>query len=207
MRLLIADDHGIVLEGVEALLRNAGYAIAERCTSGDEVVAAIEARPPDVMVLDVQMPGPDGLEILRRVKHRNLPIRVILLSSSINNVQALEAIRLGVDGLVLKEAAGSELIECLANVCAGRQWLGPRAARLALEAAVAPASGRPTDLLTPRERDVAERVARGQRNKEIARELNVTEGTVKMHLHNIYEKLQVKNRTELALVARDSGLR
>ena len=141
------------------------------------------------------------------MKERRLPVRVILLTSSINNAQALEAVRLGVDGLILKEAASQDLLECVKSVAEGRQWLDPAAARLALDAAIAPtpAANAGTSLLTAREVDIVQRIALGRRNKEIGRELNVTEGTVKMHLHRIYAKLDVKNRTELAKVARDRG--
>src|SRR4051794_15075434 len=139
MRLLIADDHRIVLEGIDALLRSAGYTIIARCTDGEQVVEALEAEEPEIMVLDVQMPEPNGLDVLRLVKERRPAVKVILLTSSINNAQALEAVRLGVDGLILKEAASNDLLECIRNVSEGRQWLDPAAARLALNAAIGPA--------------------------------------------------------------------
>lgn len=208
MRLLVADDHRIVLEGVEGLLRTAGYDIVATCTNGEQVLQALTAEPPDIMILDVQMPAPTGLDILREVKDRRLAVQVILLTSSINNAQALEAIRLGVEGLILKEAASQDLLECVKNVAEGRHWLDPAAARLALNAAIAPtrSQDRNPPLLTAREVEIVQRIALGRRNKEIGRDLNITEGTVKMHLHRIYEKLGVKNRTELSNVARDQGL-
>jgi DNA-binding NarL/FixJ family response regulator len=208
MRLLIADDHPVVLEGLETLLRSAGHTIIHRCTNGEQVQQALATDAPDILVLDVQMPGPTGIEILRHVKAARLPTQVVLLSSSINNAQALEAVRLGVDGLILKEAAGRDLVECVRTVGAGGQWLDPAAARLALSAAIDPAgsSSRAAAALTPREAEIVRTIARGRQNKEIARELRISEGTVKMHLHRIYEKLNVKNRTELSAVARDRGL-
>jgi DNA-binding NarL/FixJ family response regulator len=208
MRLLIADDHPVVLEGLESLLRGAGHTIVRRCTDGAQVLEALATDAPEVLVLDVQMPGPTGIDILRRVKAQRLSTRIVLLSSSINNAQALEAVRLGADGLLLKEAAARDLLHCIQTVGAGRQWIDPAAARLALSAVTDPALGSPRTApsLTPREAEIVRAVAHGQPNKAVARELRISEGTVKMHLHRIYEKLNVKNRTELSAVARDQGL-
>ena len=119
MRLLIADDHPIVLEGLEALLRSAGHTIVHRCSNGEQVLQALATNRPEILVLDVQMPGRTGIEILRQVKAEGHPIRVVLLSSSINNAQALEAVRLGDDGLILKEAMAQDLLDCLEAVGAG----------------------------------------------------------------------------------------
>jgi two-component system, NarL family, nitrate/nitrite response regulator NarL len=208
MKLVIADDHPVVLEGLEALLRSAGHEILGQCTDGSQVLQALAENPPEVLVLDVQMPGPTGIDILRHIKAKGLPTRVVLLSSSITNTQALEAVRLGTDGLILKEAAARDLVECVKVVGAGGQWIGPAAARLALSAVadspvIAPKAAAS---LTPREAEIVRAAARGRSNKEIARELQISEGTVKMHLHRIYEKLNVRNRTELSAVARDRGL-
>ena len=208
MRLLIADDHPIVLEGLEALLRSAGHTIVHRCSNGEQVLQALATNRPEILVLDVQMPGRTGIEILRQVKAEGHPIRVVLLSSSINNAQALEAVRLGTDGLMLKEAMAQDLLDCLEAVGAGGQWIDPAAARLALSAVVNLAASPPneTSSLTPRETEIVRAISRGQSNKEVARELQISEGTVKMHLHRIYEKLNVRNRTELSAIARDQGL-
>ena len=133
------------------------------------MLKALSEETPDIMVLDVQMPTPTGLVILRHVKERRLAVRVILLTSSINNTQTLEAVRLGVDGLILKEAASQDLLECIKIVAQGRQWLDPAAARLALDAAIGPAtSSHPgSALLTPREVEIVQKIALGQRNKEV----------------------------------------
>src|SRR5205085_1409291 len=119
MKLLIADDHPVVLAGLEALLSSANHNIVAQCVNGEQVLQAISATSPEIIVLDVQMPKLTGLDILRHVKARQIPIRVVLLSSSINSSQALEAVRLGVDGLVLKEAASEDLLRCLEAVAAG----------------------------------------------------------------------------------------
>lgn len=208
MKLLIADDHRIVLEGIEALLRGAGHTIVARCTDGAQVLQALATKHPEALILDVMMPGRTGIDILREIKQRQLPVCVVLLSSSINNSQALEAIRLGVNGLILKEAASADLLECLKTVAGGGQWIDPGAARLALNAVIAPAGSRSgaSPGLTSREMDIVRYIARGRQNKEIARDLQISEGTVKMHLHRVYEKLGVKNRTELSIAVREQGL-
>jgi DNA-binding NarL/FixJ family response regulator len=206
-RLLIADDHPLVLDGIEALFRNSEYDIVARCRDGEQALEAMESSNPDVMLLDLQMPVRTGLDILRSLKADNNPVRVVLLTASLTNAEALEAIQLGVDGLVLKEAAPRQLVQCLESVRSGQQWLDPEATRRALKHALekgSPREGEPR--LTAREIDIVRLVARGLRNKEIAAEITVTEGTVKMHLHNIYDKLGVSTRTELAMYARDHNL-
>jgi two-component system nitrate/nitrite response regulator NarP len=206
-RLLIADDHPLVLDGIEALFRNTEYDIVARCRDGAQAMEAMAEARPDVMLLDLQMPVRTGLDILRALKAEQNPVRVVLLTASLTNAQALEAIQLGVDGLVLKEAAPRQLVQCLETVRSGQQWLDPEATRKALKQALDKGPGREGEpRLTAREIDIVRLVARGMRNKEIASEVSITEGTVKMHLHNIYDKLGVSTRTELAMYARDHDL-
>lgn len=206
-RLLIADDHPIILEGLATLFQGSDYTVVARCASGDEVMEALERAQPEILLLDVSMPAPGGLDILRRLKEGGHPAQIVLLTSSMDDVQILEAVRLGVDGLVLKESAPRRLTQCLDAVRAGDQWLDPQIARRAVDAAVLQQSveAGPGARLTARELEVTRLVARGLRNKEIARELSITEGTVKMYLHTIYEKLDVGSRVELANVARERG--
>jgi two-component system, NarL family, nitrate/nitrite response regulator NarL len=205
--VLIADDHPIVLEGLVALLQGSAYSVIARCTSGAEVVEALQHVGPDILVLDIHMPAPDGLEIARALKQRGHPARIVFLTSDLADCEIVEAMRLGIVGIVLKEAAAQQFVTCLDTVRSGRQWFDPEIARRALNTALwqAPAV-QVAERLTPRELDVARLVARGLRNKEVARELAITEGTVKMYLHNIYEKLNVASRVELANAARDQGL-
>ncbi|HEX2256487.1 MAG TPA: response regulator transcription factor [Afifellaceae bacterium] len=206
--VLIADDHPIVLEGLVALLQDSAYAVVARCVSGDEVIEALQRESPDILVLDLMMPGVDGLEIARRHKNEDRPGRIVLLTSSIDADQVAEAIRIGVRGLVLKESAPRQLVQCLDSVRVGDEWIDPQIARLAVSYAAGP---RQSQLgshvsLTPRELEVTRLVVRGLRNREIGEELAITEGTVKMYLHNVYEKLEVKSRMELAFLARSKGL-
>jgi len=209
IRIAIADDHPFILDGLEQLFRGeADCEVVARSLNGEEALQAVERYRPDVLVLDVRMPQMDGIALLRVIHERQLPTRVVLLTASLDDARLLEAFRLGASGLVLKESAPRLLAQSVRQVAAGEQsWNGKAIAgalRLVLqrEQAVAAASS----TLTPREVDVTKMVAAGLRNKEIASRLDITEGTVKFHLHSIYEKLQIDGRYALINYARDHGL-
>lgn len=205
--VLIADDHPIVLEGLVALLQGSQHHVVARCTRGDEVMEALQRLEPDILVLDLNMPAPNALDIARALNARAHPAKIVLLTSDLTDEDIAEAMQLGITGIVLKESASQQLLSCLDTVAAGRQWFDPEVARRAMATVgwqVPPR--RACDLLTRRELDVARLVARGMRNKEVARELTITEGTVKMYLHNVYDKLDIASRVELANVAREQGL-
>lgn len=207
MKLIIADDHPIVLDGLEALLEEARFTVLARCGDGEEVIAALQTHDPDVLILDIHMPGLSGLDVLRRLRAERHSAKVVVMTSSLDDHDLVEAVRLKVDGVLLKRTASHRLIECLQAVNKGEVWIDPEAmqrliqARSRFESAAQKASP-----LTPRDLDVTRLVASGLRNKEIAHELAVSEATVKMRLHNIYEKLGLGSRTELALFARDNEL-
>jgi two-component system nitrate/nitrite response regulator NarP len=205
--ILVADDHPIVLEGLVALFQGSGHTVIAKCTSGPEVFDALQRLKPDILLLDLNMPPPDGLEIARLLKQRGHSARIVLLTSHLHDEDIVAAMRLGINGIMLKETAAQQLIACLDAVCQGRQWFDPEVASRALNSALWQSpTPRAADQLTSRELDVARLVARGMRNKEVARQLSITEGTVKMYLHNIYEKLNLGSRVELANLAREQGL-
>ena len=205
--VLIADDHPIVLDGLAGLFNGSGHSVVAQCRSGAEVLQALQQVEPDILVLDLNMPAPDGLEIARTLKQRRHPAAIVLLTSELSDEEILDAMRLGVRGIVMKESASQELVTCLDKVASGRQWFDPEVSQRALNAVMWDTrSTRAADLLSARELDVVRLVARGLRNKEVARELTITEGTVKMYLHNIYDKLNLTSRVELANRARDEGL-
>jgi two-component system, NarL family, nitrate/nitrite response regulator NarL len=205
--ILIADDHPIVLDGLAALFQAAGHSVIARCMSGIEVFEALQRVAPDVIILDLNMPAPNGIEIVRQLKGTAHPAKIVLLTSHLDDGQIVEAIRLGVDGIVLKETPPQQLITCLDSVQAGRQWFDSAIAARALNMVGSLASRKQrADQLTARETDVVRLVARGLRNKEVARALTITEGTVKMYLHSIYEKLNVASRVELTNAARQHEL-
>lgn len=202
IRLIVADDHPLVLRGIEGLFDVAEFEIVALCGDGSAAMEQIQRAACDVAVLDINMPGLSGIEILKRVRGEGLPVKIVLLTSNIDDDSLMDVVREGVDGLVLKEAASEALVTCVKAVCRGETWMDREAMNRALRKLSAP---RPAKL-TEREVEVARFVAQGFRNKEIAYRASISEGTVKMHLHNIYEKLGVGSRTELVLHMRDKGL-
>lgn len=209
IRIVVADDHPFILDGLDQLFRaESDCEIVARSTDGEEALRAVQTFRPDVLVLDVRMPRLDGIELLHRMHELQLSTKVVLLTASLDDARLLEAFRLGASGLVLKESAPRLLVQSVRQVANGEQsWNGKAIAgalRLVLqrEQAVAAASA----MLTARELEVTRMVASGLRNKEIASRLEITEGTVKFHLHSIYEKLQIDGRYALMSYARDHGL-
>jgi DNA-binding NarL/FixJ family response regulator len=209
IHLVLADDHPIILDGLEILFRmEKDIQVVARCVNGEEALQAVRQHRPDILILDIRMPGKDGLAVLREMKDEDLPTRVVLLTVALDEEETLEALRLGVRGVVLKEMAPQMLVQCVRKVHAGEQWLERRSVGRALEKLLSREAGarEVAGVLTPREIEIVRMVASGLRNKEIADKLSISEGTVKIHLHHIYEKLHLNGRLELALYAQDRGL-
>ncbi len=207
--LVLADDHPIVLDGLDHLFRQEeDFKVLARCRDGEETLQAVRKHRPDVLILDLRMPGKDGLAVLREVRKEKLPTRVVLLTAEMSDAEALEAIRLRVNGVVLKEMAPQLLVKCIRKVHAGGQWWEKRSLGRAMETMLRREAGEReiVGVLTPRELQIVRLVASGLHNKEIADKLGISEGTVKIHLHHIYEKLHVDGRLELTLYAQDKGL-
>lgn len=195
-RVLLADDHPMIRTAIEALLRDTEFKIIGMVATGNAAFAEIDRLNPDILLLDIQMPDGGGIEILRKIRARKLNLRVVLLTAAIDDSGLLEAKSLRVDGVVLKNSDPAFLLQCLESVQLGRAWmdseLRDRIKQLALRQSSAAVQ------LAPRERQLIGFVRRGLRNREIAAELGVTEGTVKVYLHAMFEKLGVSTRTELA---------
>lgn len=199
-RLLLADDHPMIRTAIEVLLRDTSYEIVGATASGAETLSAVEQLNPDVLLLDLQMPEGGGMDVLRELKSKGGGPRVVILTAAIDDASLMEAKSLGAPGMVLKSSDPAYIIECLDRVSRGGQWIDPELAERVQELSEAfGSSGRPA--LAPRERQLVRFVRQGLRNREIAQQLGVTEGTVKVYLHAVFDKLGVSNRTELAIRA------
>jgi two-component system nitrate/nitrite response regulator NarP len=198
MRVLLADDHPMIAAALEVLLRGSDYELIGRARTGTEAITQVQRLKPHLLLLDVNMPDGGGLEVLRQLRGMRRTPAVILLTAGMEDSQLLTADRLEPEGMVLKTSDPALLIECMDQVRNGDRWVDPEIAERTRQAKDR-ASRAPS--LTPRERELVELVRQGLRNRDIASQLGVTEGTVKVYLHAIFDKLGVDNRTELAMRA------
>lgn len=206
IRLVIADDHPIVLDGLERLFSlESDFEIVGRCSNGEEAIESVRAHDPDLLIVDLRMPLRSGLSVIRELMQDDDPPRIVVLTAALDEDEVLEAIRLGARGVVLKEMAPRILVQCIRAVEAGERWVDGELLGRALDRSPRKTPV-PASSLTPRETEVVRLVAEGLRNKEIAEKLQISEGTVKIHLHSIYEKLQIGGRVELSVLAREQGL-
>lgn len=198
-RVVIADDHPFLRTGLEAVLRSAGIDICATANDGNEALVAIETYNPDVVILDVQMPVRDGISALEALRGRNDERPVILLTAQLDDARLVAAVKAKVNGIVFKQGAEQHLIDTVRKVAGGETVIP---ADLLIKAQELIDRGGPADIfeaLSPRERQITEAVARGMRNREIASHLGMTEGSIKVYLNRIFDKLGVENRTELAI--------
>lgn len=203
-RVLVAEDDPLTLSGIGMLLDKSNFEVVSTVNTGTAALDALPKVRPDMLILDNSMPLRTGLDVLRTLRHRGDNRAVILLTGGINDQATREAMQLGVDGIVIKSTAPRDLLTCLETVVQGRRWLDQEVMQRAMQLAMSPDMPRdPFEVLSGRERAVASLAQRGLRNKEIADELGLTEGTVKVHLHKVFEKLGVRGRTELILLAQD----
>ena len=213
IRVVIADDHAIFRSGLRRLLEDEpGFSVVGEAADGEEAVEAVRRLAPDVLLLDLSMPGVSGLDVIRQLSHGPRPSEIIMLTASIASSEIVTALQLGARGIVLKESAAEVLIEGIKHVLAGRYWVGQagepdlsRALRRAVPQAPALARGNPFDL-TAREMEVVSAVGAGMGNREIAQLHSISEKTVKRHLTNIFDKTGVSSRLELAIFARRHSL-
>ena len=199
-RMLLADDHPMIRTAIDVLLRDTRYELAGTAANGQEALAEVSRLEPDILLLDLEMPRTGGMDVIRRLRAGNSALRIIILTAAIDDSSLMEARTLRVQGMVLKNSDPAYLLECLDRVRSGGSWVDPELETRARELEEA-FGGTARPALAPRERELIRYVRQGLRNREIAKELGVTEGTVKVYLHAIFEKLGVKNRTELAIRA------
>jgi DNA-binding NarL/FixJ family response regulator len=209
IRLIIADDHPLIIDALDNLFSvNPDFQVVARCGDGEETLKKVRELLPDILVLDIRMPIRNGIEVARIMQEENIPTRVVILTAELDDDQLLSAMRTGVQGIVLKEMAPQILIQCIRKVHSGGQWLENISTRPALEKILQQEAGarEVSAVLTPREIELVRMIANGFQNKVIAERLFISEGTVKVHLHNIYEKLDINGRMELLRYAQKKGL-
>ncbi|MFJ4717233.1 response regulator [Streptomyces sp. NPDC088785] len=201
--LLIVDDHPVVRDGVRGMFESApGFTVLGEAASGVEAVARAGELDPDVVLMDLRMPGGGGVDAIRELARRGARARVLVLTTYDTDSDTLPAIEAGATGYLLKDAPREELFAAVRAAAEGRTVLSPAVASRLVTAVRTPAA--PADeTLSAREREVLVLVARGTSNKEIARELFISEATVKTHLTHIYGKLRVKDRAAAVAVAYD----
>jgi len=199
-RVLVADDHPMIAAALDVLLRGTDYELVGRARSGADALAQVQRLKPDILLLDVHMPDGSGLDVLRRLREGRRAPATVLLTAGMEDSQLVAAEALDPDGIVLKTSDPAHLLECMQHVRNGERWVDPEVAERTRDA-VARAARAPS--LTPRERELVELIRQGLRNRDIASQLGVTEGTVKVYLHAIFDKVGVDNRTELAMRAKE----
>jgi NarL family two-component system response regulator LiaR len=207
IRVLIADDHPLVRQGLVSFLSTVdGVDVVGEATDGEEATRLAADLAPDVVLMDLSMPNVDGIEATRRIVEASPSTKVVALTSFATDDKVFPAIRAGAAGYLLKEAEPSEVAEAIRKVHAGEPILHPSVAeRLMREVAASVPKSHRTDL-TARELEVLRLIAAGRANREIARELDVAEKTVKTHVSNVLAKLGVADRTQAALYAVEHGL-
>ncbi len=209
IRVLVADDHEAFRDGLAALIGSVqGLAVAGAADSGEAAVAGALALQPDVVVMDLNMPGVDGIEATRRIVATSPHVAVLVLSMYEDDDQVFGALQAGARGYLLKGADRAELIRAIRSVAAGEAIFGPGVARRLMAYFAARPALAPTVFpdLTDREREVLDLIARGLGNAEIAARLGLSPKTVRNHISNIFSKLQVAGRAQAIVLAREAGL-
>ena len=205
IRILVADDHAIFRDGLRKLLEVTDEVqIVGEASNGVECTKMLAKLKPDILLLDLRMPEKDGLGVLEEVNFDTLPTRVIVLTAAEDDRDVVRAMRLGARGVVLKQSASDLLLKSIRKVHDGEIWLDNRMTAEVIDAfKKSSESGqrREKPLLSDREKEIVQLVAQGFRNREIGEKLFISEQTVKNHLHNIFDKLGVSDRLELALYA------
>lgn len=210
MTIVLADDHPIVRQGLRTLLEaEPDFTIVGEAADGLETVELAGRLQPQVLILDLMLPGLSGLEVTRQVHQRSPQTRVVILSMHANEAYVLEALRNGAAAYVLKEAGAAELLQAVREVTAGRRYLSPPLSERAIEAYVEKAAAiplGPSETLTTREREVLHLAAEGHSNAEIAARLGISPRTAETHRANLMRKLGLRSQTELIRYAMRRGI-
>jgi DNA-binding NarL/FixJ family response regulator len=209
LRVVVADDHPVFRDGLVMVLRERGIEVVAEVADGQEALDAAAARNPDVVLMDLTMPGLSGIEATRRLAAVHPAIAVLVLTMSEDDDSLFAALRAGARGYLLKEAAADDIARAVVTVARGETVLGARVSGRVLDAVrggLLPGAPAPFPRLTEREREVLELVARGYQNARIAHHLGLSEKTVRNHISAILAKLPAATRAEAVALARDEGL-
>jgi len=205
-KIVIAEDYRILREGLRALLSyDDEFEVAGEATDGQEALRQVEQLRPELLLLDLSLPRMNGTEVIREIKHRRLPTRILVLTVHADESQVYGALKAGADGYLLKTAGTDELTMAIRSVLAGRSYLSPSVSRGVIEGYLEDrGSGRPApswQQLSKRERQVLKRIAEGAKNREIAKELSISIKTVEKHRANLMRKLDLHNTAALTAFA------
>lgn len=208
VRVLIADDHALFRDGLRKLLESeGGFEVVGEASDGEMLLDLVRRTQADILLLDLAMPRQDGMDVLRELAAAQVPVRTLLLTATINKDQIVRALKLGAYGVVLKEATTQRLFDSIRCVMSGQYWVGRESISDLVRALRSVSnqengSQKPREFgLTPREMEIVTLVVAGYSNPDIAQRCSISEQTVKHHISNIFDKLGVSNRLELALFA------
>jgi two-component system response regulator NreC len=205
IRILLADDHVMLRQGLRALLEQAGMVVSGEASDGQEALRLAHAQPPDVAVLDIGMPHLNGLETARRLREVVPQTKIVLLTMHTDEPYVLEALQAGAVGYVVKTQAAGDIVQAIRAVRQGQVYLSPRVSRAVVQAYLT-RSEQPPDPLTSREREILQHIAEGQTTKEIASHLGLSVKTVESHRINLMRKLDIHETATLVRYAIRRGL-
>lgn len=210
MRVLIVDDHTLFRSGLQELLQQRGIEVADAMGDGEEGIRMAACLEPDIILLDIRMPKMGGLTVLKRIRELDINTPIAMLSTSREEWDVVRALRYGAQGYLLKDMEPDDLVVALDDIIAGKTVVAPELASVLAKVVQGDMPGPqgtvPFSELTPREREILCHLAAGQSNKVIARELGISDGTVKLHVKAILRKLSVHSRVEAAVIAVEQGM-
>lgn len=203
IKVMLADDHVLMREGIRQLLEFDGsIEVIAEANDGEECIEKLKTVHPQILLLDINMPKKNGIEVLQEIKNKNINVKVLILTVHGETEYLLKAVDIGVDGYILKDSESSELKKAINAVINGESYIQPKLIPALNNRLVARDVDKDKiDLLTARELEVLIQVANGKFNKEIATSLNISERTVKNHISNIFKKIEVADRTQAAVFA------
>lgn len=212
LRVLVIDDHTLFREGLQGLLTRRNIDVVAATGNGNEGLALAEKHNPDIILLDMRMPQTDGITVLKQLLENGMKMPIAILTTSSDERDLIESLRSGARGYLLKDMEPDELVAAMRDIHEGKTIVAPNLTQILAEVVQGKSSipdleSSPFDELTPRETEILGLLAEGQSNKVIARNLGISDGTVKLHVKAILRKLEVHSRVEAAVMAVEHGLR